>query len=421
MGAAGMNLLGYRKVAVPHDLSEVTHIDHAAEAAPDHLGVRPGGIDRIWSAVEQLYRTGLQPAITLVVRRRGQIVMKRAIGCLRGNGPGERADRVPLSPDAPICLFSASKAISALLVHKLAEDRLLRLDDRVADFIPEFAAHGKDRVTIRQLLAHRAGIPQLPIKHPDPSLLRHWDAMVSLLCLAPPFDPRFEKQAYHALTGGFIVGELVRRVGKIELREALQQWLAEPLGLNSLSFGLPPERRAQAPLNYLTGPKPVWPITKIAERVLGVDFARAVSASNDDAYLSAIVPAGNLYASADDACRIFEMLRNGGTLDGHRVLSEATVAEAVKPVGRIQIDGMLNIPMRFSPAFMLGENPVGLWGPKSRDAFGHIGFMTVLCWADPARELSVAILNNGKSVAPTAILQMAKVVGAITRACPRLR
>jgi CubicO group peptidase (beta-lactamase class C family) len=343
--------------------------------------------------------------------------MKRAIGNLRGNGPGERSDREVLHPDASICLFSASKAITALLVHKLAEDGKLRLDDRVAEYLPEFAAHGKERVTIRQLLAHRAGIPQLPLRHADPSLLRHWDAMVSMLCMAPPFDPRFEKQAYHALTGGFIVGEIVRRVGKIELPEALQQWIANPLQLKSLSFGISPERRAQAPMNYLTGPKPVWPITSISERVLGVDFERAVTASNDDAFLSAIVPAGNMYASADDACRIFQMLLNGGTLDGRRVLKEETVAEAIKPVGRIQFDGMLGIPIRFSPAFMLGENPVGLWGPNCRDAFGHIGFMTVLCWADPRRDISVAILNNGKSVAPSALLQMVKIVGAITRAC----
>ena len=412
-----MYLPGYRKIAVPQDLSTVTRIDSAAEVDPDSVGVRAGGIDRIWTAVENLYRTGLQPAITIVVRRRGEIVMKRAIGNLRGNGPGEREDRVVLEPDAPICLFSASKAITALLVHKLAEEGKLRLDDRVSEYIPEFAAHGKERVTIRQLLAHRAGIPQLPLRHADPSLLRHWDAMVSMLCMAPPFDPRFEKQAYHALTSGFIVGELVRRVGKIELPEALQKWIAEPLQLKSLTFGLPPERRAQSPMNYLTGPKPVWPITSISERVLGVDFERAVTASNDDAFLSAIVPAGNMYASADDASRIFQMLLNGGELDGQRVLSPETVAEAIKPVGRIQFDGMLGIPIRFSPAFMLGENPVGLWGPNCREAFGHIGFMTVLCWADPRRDISVAILNNGKSVAPSALLQVVKVVGSITRAC----
>jgi len=415
------SILGGRLVAVPRDLSAVSRIDRAAETRPEEVGMTAAGIARIWSSVETLYRSGLQPATTLVIRRRGRIVMKRAIGCLRGNGPGDRDDRVVLDPDAPICLFSGSKAISALLAHKLAEDGLLRLDDRVADYIPEFGTHGKERVTVRQLLAHRAGIPTLPITHPDPSLLRHWDAMVSILCMAPPFDPRFEKQAYHALTSGFIIGELVRRVGRIELRDALQQWIAGPLQLRHMSFGLPEAQRAQAPRHYRTGPKPMWPITAVAKRVLGVDFERAVEASNDPGFLDAVVPAGNIYTTADDASRVFQMLLNGGELDGVRVLRQDTVDEAVAPVGRIQFDGMLNIPMRFSPGFMLGESPVGLWGPNCRRAFGHIGFMTVLCWADPELEISVALLNTGKSVSPTAILQTARIVGAITRACPPLR
>lgn len=406
------------RVSVPRELSRVTQIDHAAECVPESVGMSAAGVARIWSAVEGVYRTGLQPAMTLVVRRHGRVVIKRAIGCLSGNGPGEQGPQLPLSPDAPICLFSASKAIVALLVHKLAEQGKLHLDDRVADYIPEFAAHGKGVVTIRQLLAHRAGIPKLPIAHPDPDLLRHWDAMVHMLCLAPPFDPRFEKQAYHALTGGFIIGELIRRVSGRELREVMREWLSEPLGLRHLDFGLAPERAGEAPRHYLTGPQPTWPITAIAKRVLGVDFARAVDASNDEAYRSCIVPAGNIYASADDVCRVFQMLLNGGELDGVRVLQPQTIANAIAPVGEIQLDGTLGIPMRFSPAFMLGENPVGLWGRKSRAAYGHIGFMTVLCWADPQRDISVALLNTGKSISPTGLLRTAAVVNAIASACP---
>ena len=409
------------RVCVPRELGSVTQIDDAAECDPHSVGMTEAGVARIWSAVEGVYRTGLQPAMTLVVRRRGRIVLKRAIGALSGNGPGESGPVVPLSPDAPICLFSASKAISALLVHKLAEQGQLQLDDRVAHYLPSFATHGKGRVTIRQLLAHRAGIPKLPIAHPDPGLLRHWDAMVDMLCLAPPFDPRFEKQAYHALTGGFIVGELVRRVSGRELREVLRDWITQPLGLQHLDYGLAAERATWAPRHHLTGPRPGWPITAIATRVLGLDFARAVEASNDEAYRSCIVPAGNIFASADDVGRVFQMLLNGGELDGVRVLQPQTVAAAVAPVGGIQFDGTLGLPMRFSPAFMLGESPVGLWGQNCGRAYGHIGFMTVLCWADPAREISVALLNTGKSVSPTGLLRTAAVVHAITRACPPLR
>jgi CubicO group peptidase (beta-lactamase class C family) len=407
------------RVHVPRQLDAITAIDAAAECLPQDAGMTPDGVERIWAAVENLHRTGLHPAIMLVLRRRGKVVLKRALGALSGNLPGDERPLRPLNPDAPVCLFSASKAITALLLHKLVEDGALSLDDRVADHIPEFAAQGKARVTVRQLLAHRAGIPSLPVKHPDPSLLQHWDALVHLLCLAPPEDPRFEKQAYHALTSGFIVGELVRRAGGIELRQALEKYLAAPLGLKTMSFGLPPDRRDAAPRNAFTGPRPFWPLSMYVQRIIGVPFDRAVDASNQDGYLSAVVPAGNIYASADDVCRVFQMLLDGGELDGVRVLKPDTVASAIRPVGKIQYDGILMVPLRFSAGFMLGENPFGLFGPRSARAFGHLGFVSVLCWADPDRDISVALLNTGKSVAPGGALAMARLLGAINRACPQ--
>lgn len=404
-------------VQVPSDLSGITRIDHAAECRPADAGMSERGVQRIWNATEALYRTGVHPAMTLVIRRHGKVVMKRAIGCLRGNAPGDTGEQIALTPDAPICLFSASKAITALLLHKLVEDGRLSLDDRVAQHLPAFAAHGKGSVTIRQLLAHRAGIPTLPVKHPDPSLLQHWDALVHLLCMAPPFDPRFEKQAYHALTVGFIVGEIIRRASGKELREVLRDTLTGPLKLDSMTFGLSPERRALAPLSYGTGPQPIWPLSQYVKRIIGVSFERAAEAANEEGFLSSVVPSGNIFANADDTSKVFQMLLNGGELDGVRILKPETVAEAIRPVGKIQYDSMLMLPMRFSAGFMLGERPFGLFGPRSHDAFGHLGFVSVLCWADPSRQLSVSLLNTGKSVAPTGALQWLRLIGAINRAC----
>ncbi|MFP5306725.1 MAG: serine hydrolase domain-containing protein, partial [Gammaproteobacteria bacterium] len=268
-------LLQRTRVKVPRKLAPLTSIDREAECDPRDVGLQPKAVDAIWRAVERLYRTGLQPAMTLVVRRHGQIVLKRAIGCLRGNGPGERGPLVPLSPDAPICLFSASKAISALLIHKLAEQGKLRLEDLVVDYIPEFAAHGKHRVTIRQLLAHRAGVPAIPDVEPTPELLRDWDRAVQLLCAAKPFDRHFERQAYHALTAGYIVGEIVRRVGRIDLHDALHDWLAQPLKCRHLSYGLPQAQRDDAPRHWMTGPRPIGPLARFAKSILGVEFDAA--------------------------------------------------------------------------------------------------------------------------------------------------
>ncbi|SEQ83101.1 CubicO group peptidase, beta-lactamase class C family [Solimonas aquatica] len=412
-------LLGTR-VHVPDDLSAVTQIDHAAECEPQRVAMSDEGVARIWSAVENFYRTGLQPAITLVMRRQGRVLMKRSIGCVRGNLPGEEQDFEPLTPDTPISLFSASKSISALLVHKAAELGLLQLHDHIADHIPEFAAAGKAAVTVRDLLAHRAGIPAVPQVEPAPELLRQWDKIIALLCAERPFDRHFERQAYHALSAGFITGELLRRVTKRELPELMREWLAEPLQLRYLTYGLKPELRHLAPPNVQTGVKPYWPATRYIERVVGVSFDAAIHASNDDAFLSAVVPAGNIYASADDVSRVFQMLLDGGELDGRRVLKAQTVREALRPVGAMQLDRTLLLPMRYSAGFMLGENPFGLFGLKSRRAFGHLGFVNVLAWADPSRDISVALLNTGKSLEPAAYVRLIGVVHAIGKACSRL-
>ena len=407
-----------RRVAVPDDLDDVVSIDREAECDPKDVGLDPQRVENVWDAVEDLYRTGLQPAMSLVVRRHGKIVLKRAIGCVSGNLPGDEKPVVKMTPDAPISLFSASKAISALLIHKLVEQGKMRLEDHVADHIPKFAAKGKERVTMRQLLAHRAGIPLLPIADPDPDLLRHWDAIVDMLCAAKPADAKFQKQAYHALTAGFILGEVARRVSKRELPELLREWIAQPLGCKHLTYGLAPELRSQAPLNVFTGPKVFWPINSFAKRILGVSFENATEASNSDAFLSGVVPAGNIYATADDASRVFQMLLDRGKWNGTRVFNADTVAEAKRPVGPMQVDGMLRIPIRYSAGFMLGENPFGLYGPKCKQAFGHLGFIAVLCWADPSRDMSAAFLNTGKSVSPTGVVKLARVLGAISRAFP---
>ena len=195
--------MAFRKrnyVSIAPQLASVTRIDSAAECAPEEVGLSRDAIRRIWSAAEGFYRTGTHPAVTINIRRRGKVVMNRAIGHARGNEPGagddNRAGLLAATPETPICLFSASKAITALLVHKLVEDGKLQLEDRVSQHIPEYGQRGKERTTIRQLLSHRAGIPTVPIKDLDYRVIYDWDAVIAMLCAAKPFEVTGEKQAY---------------------------------------------------------------------------------------------------------------------------------------------------------------------------------------------------------------------------------
>ncbi len=173
-----------RRIRVPHDLHAVSaRSDEAADV--EALGMTAAGIERIWAGVERLYHSGFYPAIALCVRRHGQVVLDRAIGHARGNGPSDREDatRTPATPRTPFVIFSASKAMTAVVAHLLDERGLLHIDDRVCEHIPEYAAHGKEAITIEHLLSHRAGVPNLPADAFDLDRIGDREFM---LCAAKP-------------------------------------------------------------------------------------------------------------------------------------------------------------------------------------------------------------------------------------------
>lgn len=414
--------LPYTRTHVPADLSSVTHIGEGETAAAE-AGLDPRAAHRIWQRAEALYRTGMDPGIALCVRFRGHTILDRAIGHARGNGPGDRpgAEKIPMTTDTPVCLFSASKAITAMLVHWLAQEGKLNLLNPVAHYLPEFANHGKENVTLQHLLSHRGGVPRLE-GAVDTSLLFENDKVVAMLCNARPVSPGGRRQAYHAITGGVILGEIAERVSGKSLNTLLDEVIRQPLGMKYFRYGLPREQAGLAAYNYATGLKPLFPFDRYIEHVLGAPMDAAVELSNDPRWFAATVPAGNLYATAGEACRFFELLRQQGSLDGARVFDPMTVHRAVMEAGKgPELDGTLMLPMRFSMGMMLGSNPIGLFGPSSEQAYGHLGFASVLCWTDPERELSAAVLTTGKTLVGPGMPRWFQLIWEIARQCPQTR
>jgi CubicO group peptidase (beta-lactamase class C family) len=290
----------------------------------------------------------------------------------------------------------------------------------VIEYLPEYAAGGKGDTTLRHLLAHRAGIPQLAISEVDPAVIFDWESAVQLLCGAKPVYQRDAYQAYHAITAGFILGEVVRRVSGQTLHAQLKKWIAKPLGCEYVTYGLPPRQRERAARNYSTGPRSWFPLTLFARRILGVEFERVVDISNEPHFLSSVIPAGNIYATADDVARFYQMMLDQGEFEGRRVFKPETVAEATRAYSHITLDRSLLLPVRFSPGMILGEWPVGMYGQNTPNAYGHLGFLTILGWADPDRGISVGFLNTGKSLALPGLLAAAKVIYRINKYCPRI-
>ena len=176
------------RVAIPRDLASVTTFDPRRETAPTDVGLKANATERIWKAVEAMYRSGLHPGVALTVRRHGKVILDRAIGHARGNAPGEDGqDKQLLTPETPVCLFSASKALSAMLIHKLSEQGKLSLDDRVADYLPEYGNHGKEQTTLRQLLTMQAGFPPgLELTGPSFIGTQHWVRTILRTPAGPP-------------------------------------------------------------------------------------------------------------------------------------------------------------------------------------------------------------------------------------------
>lgn len=410
------------RVRVPRELASVSSRDAASEVDPRDAGMTREDVAEIWAAVERLYRSGTQPAITLCVRRDGHVVLNRAIGHARGNGPTDPkgATLVPATPETPFCVYSISKAVTAMVIHLLDGQGHLRLDDPVAEFIPEFGTRGKERTTIRHVLTHRAGIPSVAGHGNDPALLADWDRIVRLLCDAKPTSVPGRRLAYHAITGGYVLGEIVRRVTGRDIRQVLAESIQRPLGFRWLNYGVRPGEVDAVAKSYFTGSRVPPGVSFLIKRALGVTFEDAVTLSNDPRFLTSIVPSGNVVATAHELASFFEMLRCGGELGGVRVIDRRTVRRALTESSYLELDLTLGLPLRYGLGLMLGGSPVSVFGPSTPRAFGHYGFINVIGWADPDRNLSAALLTSGKPFLGPHLVRLWGVLSAIAHRCPRV-
>jgi CubicO group peptidase (beta-lactamase class C family) len=387
-----------RRIHVPRDLDAVTTA--GPEADPASVGIPEQAIERIWASARNLYRSGVHPALQLCLRRHGRVVLDRALGHAHGNGPADSRDapKTLATPDTPYCVFSTSKAITAMVIHLLHERGTLDIFDRVADYIPEYASHGKQDTTIAHVLSHRAGVPTLPRGVLDLDTVADREFVTRAICDAKPFVKPGTLLAYHALSGGFILGEIVYRVTGNTIRDVLAQEILDPLRFRWGNYGVAPQDVERVGLNYATGPPLLPPLSNLVSRVLGRPVDQVVGLSNDPRFMSVVVPSGNVITTANELSRFFEIFRAGGELDGLRIIEPATIRRALTEQSRLEIDLSLGFPTRFSYGLMLGAKVLSLYGRDTDLAFGHLGFINIMGWADPERAISGGLITSGKAI-----------------------
>ena len=398
-------------VTIAEDVDAVTTI--GAEDDPAAAGLSRAQVEAVWDSVRQWYRLGTTPAIQVCLRRNGRIVLNRAIGHGWGNAPGDdpAAEKILLTPDMPFCGFSTAKGVAAAVMAMLIEQGHFRYEDPVARHIPEFAAHGKESITIGDVLSHAAGVPFVTGPYHGFELVVDDELAARALADLTPTWPRGRFRVYHAMTGGLIQRLLVQRVTGKRMRDHLAEQILDPLGFRWTSFGVRADDIGRVVPSVRTGPEPTRMMKFLAHKALGGALNGPMSEQKNRDFLTAELPSGNLVTTASELSRFYEILTRGGELDGVRIMKPDTVRTAAAPAkwipgaaGRVSRAG-----------FELGGRR-SKFGPHTESHFGRSGLTTQYGWADPARGLSGAILTSGKASTdvqrPVQLCaQIARVVG----------
>jgi CubicO group peptidase (beta-lactamase class C family) len=253
----------------------------------------------------------------------------------------------------------------------------------------------------------------------DLDLLKEPGQIVEMLCEGRPVWRPGRRVAYHAISGGFVLGEIVRRVTGDDIRTVLDREVCRPLGFRWMNYGVQPEDVARVARSYFTGPPVLPPISTLLRRALGTDFKRVTELSNDPRFLTAIIPAGNIIATARELSRFYELLLNGGEIGEARIFEPRTVRRATSEQSYLEFDLTLGLPIRYGMGFMLGGKWFSLYGPDTEHAFGHLGFTNIVSWADPERQLAGTVMTSGKPLLYPEIYYAFELMRRIANACPK--
>jgi len=296
--------------------------------------------------------------------------------------------------DTVVNVFSVGKALSALCVLLLVSRGSLELDEPVARRWPEFAAEGKEAITVREVLSHQSGLAAIRRQLPEGSLY-DWEQVTRALAEQQPWWTPGSGHGYHVHTFGYLAGEIVRRVAGERIGTFLRREVAEPLGVE-LGYGLAGSarhRRAEYVFDFEQvsrgGRRAVFD-TQLRERAyLNPPGATGIGTVNTPAWLDAELPSANLHAGALAIARVYDALIS----DAQPLIDSETLAQA-RTEAVAGEDLVLRRPSRFGLGFQLTQ-PERPLGPNPQ-SFGHFGTGGSLGFADPQARVAFAyVMNRG--------------------------
>jgi CubicO group peptidase (beta-lactamase class C family) len=341
---------------------------------------------RVQTLLDQLVERDVERGLQVAAYFNGKLVVDAWAG-VADPATGRKVDA-----DTVFTVWSCGKGVAATIIHLLVERGLLTYDTPLASVWPEFGTHGKQAITIQHVLTHTAGIPQIP-DGISPADLLDWATMCRRVAELEPLWPPGTVMAYHAMTYGWLVGEVAQRVDGRPFATIVEQEICAPLGIDNMFFGIPDAAAPRvAVLEEVAAPAaPAVPPPDILTLPVVPPWRAPSSAwANQLAVQRACLPSSGAIMNARSLARHYAALASPA-LDGVSLLP----AERIQQASALQIeaqDRVLGVPVRRALGYHLGEQQSAM--STRITAFGHAGAGGSLGFADPAYQFAFALTKN---------------------------
>jgi CubicO group peptidase (beta-lactamase class C family) len=344
-------------------------------ASPAELGFHEPALQRLRKLIRSHVEENRYPGAQIALARHGKLALFESFGRAR------LAPEQPARDDTLWLLYSNTKVITAVGMWVLAEDGLIRFSDAVAEYVPEFARHGKAQVSIAQVMSHRAGFPS------QEAGFECWSDHAELRRQVCDFTLEWTpgtRLQYHPKSAHATCAVVIEAVSGMDYRDFLRRRVIEPLGLGrDLYVGLPDAEHGRAADMHEPTP----------------DGQRPRDAENTAAHRRAGIPSSGGFASARGMAALYQMMVNKGRLAGTRLVSPRLIEFCTRNHTGDMHDHGMNMPMHRGIGVHvrgLTETIRGLGSIASPSTFGHGGAGTSYCWGDPDSGVSFAYLTNSR-------------------------
>ena len=322
---------------------------------------------------------GIEEGVQVAAYHHGKLILDLVSGTVTGINA--------LRPDDMIYSWSMTKGITALAVHIAVQKNLLAYDDPVVRYWPEFGAHGKQHITLRHLLIHTAGLPNMP--RVSVAEMCDWDLMCRHFAAMTPVSHPGEVPAYHAISYGWLVGEVLRRATGKTVTQYVQDEICVPLGITNLHIGLPKARAVDCARLTFDGVHGSLNEDHCGTPAMVENPALFANQANVQA---SCMPSINMMTSARALATVYASLVGHG-VNGVRLLSDRTVDHA-RMVQRYAIDATSQGVMVMGLGFQLPAYDTVSAMAQRRGVFGHGGWGGSISFADPENDFAFALTKT---------------------------